>query len=176
MPTSVENPEMPLKDEIITYPNVKLFCSGEHKPKPSKYGDACIDLRYNGEKSFTMYKDTVYRVPTKTFVEIPVGFAGIIFERSGLGAINGVQVLGRIVDPGYRGEIIVILARFAQTIIEVSKDTIYPSDCRDLVVNPGDRIAQIGFIPCSPCFTVVESLEELSKTERGNKGLGSTGK
>lgn len=156
-------------------PYIKIFCSGEYKPKAAKSGDACIDLRYNGKNPFTVLCDTIYRVPTKTFVEIPPEYAGIIFERSGLGAMNGIHILGRIIDPGYRGEIVVILARYASFSIEIERDT-YNAECRDLVINPGDRIAQIGFIPCSPTFDFVKSITDLSTTERGSAGLGSTGK
>jgi dUTP pyrophosphatase len=95
-------------------------------------------------------------------VEIPIGCAGLVLSRSGLAARHGVACLNApgLIDPGYRGEIAVVLVNTDPTsTYEV---------CR------GDRIAQL--VICSveaASFVVVDSLEE---SERGVGGFGHSGR
>lgn len=156
---------------------MKICCTGQHKPSVAKIGDAGLDLVYNGDKPFTMKRNTVFKIPTGIYVEIPLGKCGIIFERSGLGAKWGIHVLGRVIDAGYRGEIIVLLARHAYTIQDMTTGEII-SLHEDLIVNPGDRIAQMVVVDhlVATDMKFVNSKEELSDSIRGASGLGSTGK
>ncbi len=87
--------------------------------------------------------------------------AGFVFSRSGLGAKQGLVVAQGVgvIDPDYRGEIIVWLLN---------------TSSEDKVVQKGDRIAQLVFLTCfQPQFTVVN---ELGDTSRGSGGFGHTGK
>jgi len=152
-----------------------LFCAGKFRPVVAynDNGDACIDLPYNGDEEFVFNLGTVYRIPTKCHVEIPLGMSGIIFERSGLGAKYGVTIHGRVIDPNYRGEIIVIAGRYANFVHDL--DSHEYKTISDLRIKPGDRIAQLLISYAMPNFKFVDGLHEMSKTNRGTNGLGSSG-
>ncbi len=116
---------------------------------------ACID----GETVITPGQ-TVF-IPTGLAMEIPVGFAGFIYARSGLSTKRGLAPANKVgvIDSDYRGEITVALLNHGQ---------------ESMTVAPGERIAQIVIAPVlTPQFCEVA---ELSDTARGEGGFGSTGK
>jgi dUTP pyrophosphatase len=126
-------------------------------PSYSKDGDAGMDLVATKIISNTP-SDISYG--TDLALEIPKGFVGLIFPRSSirkydLTLSNSVGV----VDSGYRGE---IQAVFKKT-----------NGLDSFVYKVGDRIAQIMIIPY-PSINF-EEVDELSDTERGDGGFGSTG-
>lgn len=94
-------------------------------------------------------------------VEVPAGYEIQIRSRSGLAAKHGVFVTNGIgtIDEDYRGELIVILSKLGR------KTAAH--------IGHGDRIAQLVLVPVTRAD--VEEVEELSVTERGAAGLGSTG-
>ncbi|MCF0145566.1 MAG: dUTP diphosphatase [Eubacterium sp.] len=100
-------------------------------------------------------------VTTGLSMEIPEGFFGAVFARSGLAAKEGLRPANcvGVVDADYRGPITVALHNDG----EVTR-----------LIEPGERIAQIVIMP----FLTVEyeEAEELTETERGSAGFGSTGK
>jgi dUTP pyrophosphatase len=99
-------------------------------------------------------------ISTGIRMEIPEGYYARIAPRSGLAVKNGIDVLAGVVDSSYRGEIKVVL---------------YNSDkSNSFFVNPGDRIAQL-IIEKHYNFDLIEVVEELSDTDRGSGGFGSTG-
>jgi len=127
-------------------------------PSYAKSGDAGMDLVATEIISNTTL-DITYG--TGIALEIPEGFVGLIFPRSSirkyeLALSNSVGVI----DSGYRGE---LQATFKRT------NTLFPD-----AYKVGDRIAQIMIIPHPPIEFV--EVEELSNTERGAGGFGSTGK
>lgn len=92
-------------------------------------------------------------------VAVPVNHYARIAPRSGLSAKHGVFVLAGVVDSDYRGEIMCVLANLGN---------------EDYIISVGDRIAQMVIEVIAtpePIF-----VEELSDTDRGSGGLGSTGK
>jgi dUTP pyrophosphatase len=91
-------------------------------------------------------------------MEIPEGYYGRVAPRSGLALKFGIDVLAGVVDSDYRGEILVILQNNDQHGVEFL---------------PGEKIAQI-ILEKADRATVVE-VQELSDTNRGAAGLGSTG-
>ena len=105
-------------------------------------------------------KETVF-VPTGISMEIPTGYVGLIFARSGLACKKGVAPANKVgvIDSDYRGEIMVALHNHSKT---------------DVIISKGDRIAQISLIPYITA-NFIES-DNLSSTERGVGGFGSTGK
>jgi dUTP pyrophosphatase len=128
-------------------------------PAYSKPGDAGMDLT-----AIAMEKDSYGNVVygTGLAIEIPEGYVGLLFPRSSnsktdLYLTNHVGVI----DSGYRGE---IMFKFRAT----------PSLLNAKVYQVGDRVGQLIIIPY-PQVTLVESAE-LSDTERGEGGFGSTGK
>jgi dUTP pyrophosphatase len=97
-------------------------------------------------------------ISTGICLEIPEGYYGRIAPRSGLAANRGMDVLAGVVDSSYRGEIKVVL---------------YNSDKKiPFHIEGGDRIAQIII---EDHFNLEFEESELSDTERGAGGFGSTG-
>ena len=127
-------------------------------PSYAKSGDAGMDLVATRIISNTTF-DVSYG--TDLAIEIPNGFVGLVFPRSSirkyeLALSNSVGVI----DSGYRGE---LQATFKK---ENGLDS--------LAYKVGDRIAQIMIIPYPPIE--FDEVAELSDTERGDGGFGSTGK
>lgn len=91
--------------------------------------------------------------------EIPQGWYGQIFDRSGLAHKNGIHVMGGVIDCDYRGEWGVILRNLSRNWKQFSI---------------GDRIAQVVLLPYGS-FPVV-TVDSVDNTERGAGGFGSTGK
>ena len=100
-------------------------------------------------------------VPTGVAMEIPEGYWGGIFARSGLSAKEGLRPANcvGVVDADYRGPVCVALHNDGEVV---------------RTVTPGQKIAQLVVVP----FLTVEfdEVEELSDTVRGVGGFGSTGK
>lgn len=101
-------------------------------------------------------------VPTGICIELPAGAAGLILPRSGLALRHGVTCLNApgLIDPGYRGELGVIL---------VNTD---PDE--DYEIRRGDRIAQLVVVRFEQAEFVLRA--SLSETERGPGGFGHTGR
>jgi dUTP pyrophosphatase len=98
-------------------------------------------------------------VSTGIAMEIPEGYAGLIWDKSGLAVNHGLKTFGGVIDAGYRGEVKVGIRNF---------------NSREYVVTAGSKIAQMVIQKIeSPQIVVVD---ELSDTPRGNGGFGSTGK
>ena len=100
-------------------------------------------------------------IPTGLAMELPVGFAGLIYARSGLACKRGLAPANKVgvVDSDYRGEFMIVLHNHGKTA---------------QTIEHGERIAQLVITPVfTPGFTEVD---ELSDTERSGGGFGSTGK
>lgn len=104
--------------------------------------------------------ETVF-VPTGLAIEIPDGFVGLIYARSGLACKSGLAPANKVgvIDSDYRGELIVALHNHSAVT---------------RTVEDGQRIAQIVLMPYLTADFVVS--DELDETERGSGGFGSTGK
>ena len=116
---------------------------------------ACLDAPVTVDPG-----DTVW-IPTGIALEVPKGCAGLIYARSGMAVKRNLAPANKVgvVDSDYRGEIKVVLlnhGKVAQTI------------------EPGERIAQFVITPV--LTPVYELVEELTGTDRGFGGFGSTGK
>jgi len=100
------------------------------------------------------------KIGTGLSMEIPEGYFGAIFARSGLATKQGIRPANcvGVCDSDYRGEYIVAL----------HNDTDIPK-----TIIPGERIAQLVVMPYLPIE--FEEVEELSETKRGEGGFGSTG-
>lgn len=94
-------------------------------------------------------------------IEIPEGYAGLVFARSGLASKRGVAPANKVgvVDSDYRGECMVALHNHTEN---------------DVTVEGGERIAQLSIVPYLKAE--FEFADELSETGRGSGGFGSTGK
>ena len=128
-------------------------------PGYARASDAGLDLRSServviepGERAL---------VGTGVAIAIPPGFAGLVLPRSGLALRHGVTVLNApgLIDAGYRGEVKVLL---------VNQDRKAP-----VTLERGERIAQL-VVQAVAAVDLVE-VQELSASERGAGGFGSTG-
>lgn len=121
---------------------------------------AGMDLKASIETPIEL--DTLERamVPTGIYIELPAGYEAQIRPRSGLAAKHGISVCNSpgTIDADYRGEIKVILVNLSK-----EKFTIYP----------GERIAQMVIAKYEKIEW--EEVEQLSETDRGAGGFGSTG-
>jgi len=96
-------------------------------------------------------------VLTDLGIQLPAGYCGHIAPRSGLALHHHIDIGGGIVDEDYRGNLGVILYNHSEIPFKVSR---------------GDRIAQ--FI-CQICYPILEEVEVLDLTKRGEGGFGSSG-
>jgi dUTP pyrophosphatase len=122
---------------------------------------AGLDIRANLDEPVTLQPLERAMIPTGLFVELPEGCEMQIRPRSGLAAKHGITVLNSpgTIDADYRGEIKVILVNLSNT---------------HFTIEAGERIAQM--IVARYEQIEWEAAEELSSTERGAGGFGSTGK
>lgn len=133
-------------------------------PSYSKPGDAGMDLTAISIKLDSTDYDSNYYIEygTGLSIEIPEGYVGLIFPRSSISDVNMILTNSvGVVDSNYRGE---IKLRFKK---------IKPHHPH-LTYQVGERIGQLIIIPY-PQITFKE-VNELSETERGNDGFGSSGK
>ena len=141
---------------------IKKLREGAHEPS---YGSefaagcdlyACIEA---GEVTIEAGKTVM--IPTGWAMELPVGFAGLIYARSGLATKSGLAPANKVgvIDSDYRGEIRVVLLNHGKVI---------------QTVEPGERVAQFVITPV--LTPVYEEAEELTESGRGAGGFGSTGR
>ena len=100
-------------------------------------------------------------ISTGISMEIPEGYVGLVFARSGLACKNGLRLCNSVgvIDADYRGEIKVVLHNDSEYVREIK---------------PGERVAQMIVMPY-PKVSFIE-VEELSDTVRGESGFGGTGR
>lgn len=124
-------------------------------------GAAGADLYACLDRDVTIAPGETAFIPTGLSMMIPVGTAGLIYARSGMACKRGLAPANKVgvIDSDYRGEFIVVLHNHGG---------------EPQTVSHGERIAQLVITPVfTPGFTEVE---DLSVTERGSGGFGSTGK
>ena len=129
-------------------------------------GAAGLDLRahLDGSESIMIWPGERKLINTGLYIEVPEGYEAQVRPRSGLALKRGITVLNTpgTVDSDYRNSIGVILVNLGGEIVEI-KD--------------GDRIAQLVFNAVPKIkWKEVSCREELSNTDRGLGGFGSTGK
>jgi len=119
-----------------------------------------MDLRAHIEDSITLQSLERKIIPTGLFLELPIGFEAQVRPRSGLAAKKGITVLNApgTIDADYRGEVGVILVNLSNEPFTIAK---------------GDRIAQMVIAKHERADW--REVAELSGTERGAGGFGSTG-
>ena len=128
-------------------------------PSQAYEGDAGLDLAACERLELAPGERGI--VGTGLAVAVPEGWAGLVLPRSGLAARHGITVVNSpgLIDAGYRGELKVIM-------LNTDKHKAF-------VVEPGMRIAQLVLVEATGVRLV--ELDELSNSERGAAGLGSSG-
>ncbi|MBL3687018.1 dUTP diphosphatase [Leucobacter zeae] len=138
---------------------VEIPIRAEQPPKYAHVGDAGADLR--STESVRIEPGERALIGTGISFALPEGYAAFVVPRSGLAAKHGITVLNSpgTVDAGYRGEVKV-------TLLNTDREHAFQ-------VEPGDRIAQVIFMPVSRA--VFAPVDDLPSSERGTGGFGSTG-
>jgi dUTP pyrophosphatase len=134
---------------------VKLLDENATQPTQGTPGSAGFDLY--ATSNHTVYHGALVRIPTGIALQIPEGYAGFIWPRSGMAIRYGFDTHAGLIDSDYTGEISVAGMNHGDRPIEIKK---------------GDRIAQIVF---SPVMALMQLVNELDDTERGSGSFGSTG-
>ena len=119
------------------------------------FGDLAADLYALNET--TLAAGETRPVATGIAMEFPSTHGALVEDRSGL-AVRGVTTLAGVIDPGYRGEIKVVMTNLGATAVEISA---------------GDRIAQLRIV--QRIEAQFEEVDELGEAARGAGGFGSTG-
>ena len=129
-------------------------------PKYETSGSSGMDLAANIDANINIDPGKTAIIPTGLALSIPKGFEVQIRPRSGLAAKQKISVLNTpgTIDADYRGEIKVILVNLGQETFKVEK---------------GLRIAQM--VVCPVVQAQLKEVNDLSETERGKGGFGSTG-
>lgn len=124
-------------------------------PKP---GDAGYDLY--ATEARTLPPGARATIPTGVYLEIPANYVGLVKDRSSM-AQAGLHSLGGVIDSSYRGEVKLILLNTTGEVYEVKA---------------GQKVAQLIVLPCyTEALVPVPTLTDLSSSERGDRGFGSTG-
>jgi dUTP pyrophosphatase len=136
--------------------------AADYPPEYSTEDSAGFDLRAcMDEETIVLAPGERYPFPSGLAVEVcEPGVAGFVYSRSGLGTKKGLTVSQGVgvIDPDYRGEIIV-------SLLNTSKET--------RTIERGERIAQLVFMPVLRAN--LTPVDELSDTQRGGGGFGHTG-
>jgi dUTP pyrophosphatase len=109
-------------------------------------------------EAFTLGSGERKLVPTGLIVEIPPGWYGRVAPRSGLAANHGVDMLAGVIDSDYRSEVKVLMINLGEAPVSF---------------RAGERIAQLIIERAAVCDYVWT--DDLTETERGEGGFGSTG-
>ncbi len=130
-------------------------------PEYKHDGDAGMDIRCS--QNIMLLPNSVTLVHTGIYMELPIGYEMQVRPKSGLALNNGISILNSpgTIDSTYRGECNVLLFNNRSIAIRI---------------NIGDRIAQLVLKEQPKCiFKEVNSINNLTITNRGSKGFGSTG-
>lgn len=140
---------------------VKKLRENASMPTYGSQEAAGADLHACMEEAVTIAPGETVFIPTGIAMEIPQGYAGLIYARSSLGTKKGLAPANKVgvIDSDYRGEVMVALYNHGKT----------PQTIAD-----GERIAQLLVTPV--LRPILMQVEDLSQTQRGAGGFGSTGK
>ncbi len=126
-------------------------------PEHAHKGDAGMDIFASEKVILRSGKHIV--IPTGIAMEIPEGYAGLVWDKSGLAISHGLTIIAGVIDAGYRGEIFVAMTNISDKAYTLEK---------------GDKVAQILIQKIeSP---IILQVDELTDSSRGEGGFGSTGK
>lgn len=140
--------------------NVKKLKANATIPTYGSANAAGADLYACIDEALTIASGETFLVPTGLSMELPEGYAGLIYARSGLASKKGLAPANKVgvIDSDYRGEIMVALHNHSKEAA---------------TIEPNERIAQLVITPyIAAAFNAVD---ELSDTVRGTGGFGSTG-
>lgn len=135
---------------------VKILNELAKVPVRKRDGDAGFDVC--SIESFTLKPNERHKFLLGIAIELNEDTVALVQGRSGLAVNKGITTIGNVIDSNYRGEISAILVNLGN---------------EDFEVNVGDRIAQILILKINT--DEFNEVSELSSTDRGSSGFGSTG-
>ena len=138
-------------------PSLSCRVSGESIPQYAHAGDAGADITASEKIAIPPRERTL--VSTGVRLEIPEGYVGLIWPRSGLAVKKGIDCGAGVIDSHYRGEVKVLLFNHSDN---------------EFQIEPGDRIAQI--LIQKDERVEFHLVDQLNETARSDAGFGSTGK
>lgn len=144
----------------MTILQIKKLHKQVQLPKYQTAGSAGLDLQANISEPMVLKAGEIILVPTGLAIALQEGYEAQVRPRSGLALKNGITVLNSpgTIDSDYRGEISVILINHSK---------------QDFTITCGLRIAQL--VIAQYAVAKIIEVEELSATNRGEGGFGSTG-
>lgn len=139
---------------------IKVLNSNCH-PFRAHEGDAGMDLKANISEPVEILPGAIMTIPLGVAIEIPAGWVGDLRPRSGLAKNRNLAPVYGTIDAGYRGEIMAGLLNHGRRLQRVQ---------------PYERIAQLVIVRCNTEWDEIGEDVELSGSERGEDGFGSTGR
>ena len=139
---------------------IKLMRSTSKVPTYGSLHAAGADIYADIDNDIEILPHRTVMIPSGFAIEIPEGYAGFVYPRSGMATKRGLASANKVgvIDSDYRGEVMVALHNHSDS---------------PAVLSPGERVAQLIIAPIfTPGFEVAD---ELSDTSRGSGGFGSTG-
>jgi len=140
-------------------PSIKIKIKRLNKdaitPSYAHEGDAGLDIRTT--ENYILKPGERKLFSTGLSIELPEGYVALIWDKSGI-ANKGIKTMGGVIEFTYRGEYKIILLNTSD---------------QDYQINKGDKIAQLLIQPIMTA-DIIETIE-LSETQRGDGGFGSTG-
>ena len=152
---------MKYKENFMEYNvNIKKLRNDAVIPTYGSQYAAGADLYACLDEPLTIEPGQTILVHTGIALEVPVGYAGLIYARSGLASKKGLAPANKVgvVDADYRGEVMVALHNHSTVAAKIE---------------PAERIAQLVITPYATA--IFHEVDELSDTVRGEGGFGSTG-
>lgn len=139
---------------------IKLLTDTATMPTRGSEKAAGWDLYADFADEIYLLPNDVRMIGTGVAVEIPEGYFGALFARSGIASKRGLRPANcvGVIDSDYRGEIKVAIINDSTCVQKIE---------------PQERIAQLVILPYKS--VKLEQVDELDKTERGEGGFGSTG-
>lgn len=119
-------------------------------------GDAGLDLF--SIEDITLKPDERASVRTGIALEIPEGYVGLVWDKSGISINHGIKTLGGVIDSSYRGELHVGVINLSSTTYDIK---------------PGNKIAQLLLQKIE--HLQIQEVDDLGSSERSDKGFGSSG-
>ena len=127
-------------------------------PNYAHQGDAGLDI-YSAEKNYILKPKERKGFLTGIKMEIPSGYVGLVWDKSGLAVKYGIKIMAGVIDSTYRGEIVIILINTGNENYLVEKNT----KIAQMLIQKVEQVE-------------IEEVENLNETKRGKSGFGSTGK
>lgn len=126
-------------------------------PSYAHPGDAGIDLY--ALEAVALAPGQIKRIRSGVAMEIPEGYVGLCWDKSGLSQNHGIKVMAGVIDSGFRGELVMAVANLGRETYTFEKGHKVMQMLVQKVENPE-----------------IMEVSELSGSHRGEKGFGSTGK